>query len=101
MKRKTKPQTIITIQENIVSPWTPTCPACGEPISAQAAVEEFVPDDWVSFWGRKGERWQKCAGEQGGRRFVHFYVTFNRGFSHRLSWLKPDESPAATQEALL
>lgn len=101
MKRKAKPKTIITIQENIVSPWTPTCPLCGEPITAQAAVDEFRPDDWVSFWGRPGERWRKCSGNQGGRAFVHFYVSFNGGFSHHLAWLKPDDTPAATQETLL
>ena len=101
MKHKAKPRTIITIQENIVSPWVPTCPACGEPITAQAAVEEFKPDDWVSFWGRMGERWKKCEGAHGGRKFVHFYVQFNRGVSHRLAWIAPEPDAAPVQETLL
>lgn len=94
MKRKNKP-TIITIQENIVSPWTPRCPVCGDEIGAQAAVDEFKPDDWVSFWGYAGFRWRKCTGEQGGRPFVHFYVAAQNGhISHRLAWLPmPQDEP--------
>jgi hypothetical protein len=76
-------------------------PACGEPITAQAAVEEFKPDDWVSFWGRMGERWKKCEGAHGGRKFVHFYVQFNRGVSHRLAWIAPEPDAAPVQETLL
>ena len=88
MKRKATPKpTIITIQENIVAPWSPTCPACGEPIKAQAAVDEFKPDDWVSFWGYKDSRWKKCDGIQGTRPFVHFYIMLNGRLNHRLAWL--------------
>jgi hypothetical protein len=98
MNRKSKPTkkpTIITIQENIVSPWTPRCPVCGTEITAQAAVDEFKPDGWVSFWGYDGARWKKCGGEQGGRPFVHFYVELNGRASHRLAWLPmPEENPA-------
>ena len=103
MRRKaaTKPQTIITIQENIASPWTPTCPTCGEPIHAQAAVDSFTPDDWVSFWGYKDSRWKKCEGVQGARPFVHFWILFNGRPNHRLAWLPaPDDKPAI-QESLL
>ena len=101
MRRKAKPKTIITIQENIVAPWLPTCPVCGESITAQAAVDAFLPDDWVSFWGHKGERWKKCDGTQNGRPFVHFYVQFNRGVSHRLAWLPAEGDDTPVQEPLL
>lgn len=107
MKRKaaSKPKTIITINENIVSPWTPTCPACGEAIAAQAAVDSFVPDDWVSFWGYKDSRWKKCEGVQGVRPFVHFYIMLNGRLNHRLAWLPPLKDEPGEQpdlfEALL
>lgn len=96
MKRKAapKPKTIITIQENIVAPWSPKCPACGEAIQAQAAVDAFVPDDWVSFWGYKDSRWKKCEGVQGARPFVHFYIMLNGRLNHRLAWLPaPEDAP--------
>lgn len=88
MKRKTteKP-TIITINENIVAPWLPKCPTCGAGIAAQAAVDEFKPDDWVSFWGYPDSRWKKCDGIQGARPFVHFCVMLNGRLNHRLAWL--------------
>ena len=88
MKRKTKPakpKTIITINENIVAPWSPKCPVCGAAILAQAAVDAFVPDDWVSFWGYKDSRWKKCEGVQGSRPFVHFYIMLNGRLNHRLA----------------
>jgi hypothetical protein len=102
MKRKAAPKpTIITIQENIVAPWSPTCPACGEPIKAQAAVDEFKPDDWVSFWGYKDSRWRKCDGVQGARPFIHFYILLNGQLNHRLAWLPaPDDEPAAQLDLL-
>ncbi len=101
MKRKTKPakpKTIITINENIVAPWSPKCPVCGAAILAQAAVDAFVPDDWVSFWGYKDSRWKKCEGVQGSRPFVHFYIMLNGRLNHRLAWLPalkdaPGEQP--------
>lgn len=96
MKRKAapKPKTIITIQENIVAPWSPKCPACGVAIQAQAAVDAFVPDDWISFWGYKDSRWKKCEGVQGARPFVHFYILLNGRLNHRLAWLPaPEDAP--------
>ena len=101
MKRKATPKpTIITIQENIVVPWSPKGPVCGEEIKAQAAVDAFVPDDWVSFWGYKDARWKKCEGVQGARPFVHFYIMLNGRLNHRLAWLPALQDESGKQPDL-
>jgi hypothetical protein len=99
MKRKTKPK-----PEEIVTDaarYIPRCPSCGTAISAQTTVEAFEePADW-NFWGRKGERWRRCEGEQGGHRYIHFRTLLNGQFSERLAWLTPAADLSAEQMELI
>jgi hypothetical protein len=95
-KQPAKPTAIITDSAK----FTPRCPKCGAVISLQATVERFnEPYKW-DFWGRAGERWQRCKGEAGGYQYIHFRTLFDGRFSERLAWIKPTPAPT-TQEALL
>lgn len=76
-----------------------TCPTCGAGIKAQATVEVFgQPAQW-QFWGRAGERWRVCEGEQGGYRYVHFWTLFDGRRNDRLAWIKPP--PATGKQSTL
>ena len=76
-----------------------TCPTCGAVIKAQATVETFgQPPDW-QFWGRAGERWRVCKGEQGSHTFIHFWTLFDGRRHDRLAWIKPAKTNA--QQATL
>lgn len=101
MTRKTKPAKPIEIVTDSAQ-YSAQCPACGMPINTQAVVTAFLePANWI-FWGRRGERWQRCKGESGGYQFIHFRVLFNGRFNERIAWLKPTPAPAvATQGTLL
>lgn len=99
-QRKTKkPNELITGQSSL---YAPKCPACGASIHSQATVERFdEPQGW-SFFGRRGERWEKCRGSSGPYKFIHFLTLLNGRYNHRLAWIVPAEAEAeAVQESFL
>lgn len=100
MTRKTRPPKPTEIVTDSAV-FTACCPKCSADISLQATVETFgEPANW-NFWGRKGERWQRCEGESGGYRFIHFRIIHNERFNERIAWIKPAAAPAPVQEQLL
>ena len=100
MTRKTKPAKSIEIVTDSAQ-FSAKCPTCGATISVQATVTAFGdPPNW-DFWGRKGERWQRCTGASGGYQYIHFRILFNGQFNERLAWITPVRAPAATQGTLL
>lgn len=79
----------------------PRCPACGAAVALQATVEEFgQPSAW-HFWGREGERWTRCRGEQNGVQFVHFMTLLNGSYSHRLAWITRRPVAASAEQMQL
>lgn len=91
-----RPELITTSSEK----FTAHCPACGMVIDLQATVDAFgSPNGW-HFWGVKGERWQRCKGEQQGVAFVHFRTLLNGRFSERIAWLRPAAVEPARQHSL-
>jgi hypothetical protein len=100
MSRKSPPKPK-EVKTEATALFLPRCPLCDAPISTQATVEKFgAPQGW-QFYGATGERWIKCRGESGAHPFVHFITLINGQPDNRLAWLKPADSPTATQETLL
>ena len=80
------------------------CPKCKAEMNASAVVEVWPEPAGWQFYGKPGQRFIRCRGQQGGRGFIHFIVTENGRQYHRLAYGRERETtpePTPVQETLL